>query len=198
MTAYSCVLGKEFFWPLNDNPEPPFWPHLTSIYLYPIPVTPCGKWMFERDDDAEELDSDPRHFDGLPYYRRNSYYEITDQNTNWDLVPPEDRKRRLFRTKFVHELFNQYHLSAAKAALQMPRLSGMSLTLSHHQHTPPQHEFWFEPGSQEWKVATAAWGNGNGSDAYEPSEEVYEMWNEVALKRTDRCIMIDYADTYGN
>ncbi|CAI7636688.1 unnamed protein product [Penicillium viridicatum] len=177
MGGNQCVLGKELFWPLNgDNPEPPFWPHLTGVSVDYIPVTPCGKWMFEQDDDAEEPDYDS---DSL-----GSYYDDMD-DTDQDWVPPEDRKCRLFRTKFVHELFNQYYLSAGKAALRMPKLDSMLLDVSHR----PQHRFWYQV---ENEVAKATWSSEDDPKAFEPSDEVLQIWNQVALEHTGHGLEVEF------
>ncbi|KAJ6131694.1 hypothetical protein N7471_006909 [Penicillium samsonianum] len=160
MGGNQCVLGKELFWPLNDY----------------IPITPCGKWMFEQDNDAEEPDYDS---DGL-----GSYYDDMD-DTDLDWVPPEDRKCRLFRTKFVHELFNQYYLSAGKAALRMPKLDSMLLDVSHR----PQHRFWYQV---ENEMAKVTWSSEDDPKAFEPSEEVLQIWNQVALEHTGNGLEVEF------
>ena len=143
-----------------------------------MPVTPCGKWMFEKDD-AEEFDYDIDRFD--------SYYDYWDdmEDTHQDWIPPEDRKCRLFRTQLVHELFNQYYISAGKAALRMPKLNRMSLGVSNR----PQHQFWYEVKND---VAKVTWSNENDPRAFEPSDEVLEIWNQVALEHTGHDLEVEF------
>jgi hypothetical protein len=172
-----CLLGKELFWPLNDdNAELPFWPHLIGVNVDYIPVTPCGKWMFEQQDDAEEPDYDSDSLD--------SHYDDMD-DTDRDWVAPEDRTCRLFRTKFVHELFNEYYLSAGKAALRMPRLDCMILNVSHQY----QHRFCYQV---ENEMAKATWFCEDDPKAFEPSDEVLQIWNQVALAHTSHDVEIAF------
>ncbi|KAJ5970395.1 uncharacterized protein N7479_000313 [Penicillium vulpinum] len=164
------------FWPLNDDdPKPLFWPHLTSLTLEYIPITPCGQWLFKQDDDVEpDYDSDSV----------GSYYDDMD-DTDQDWVPPEDRKFRRFRTKFVHELFNQYYLSAGKAALRMPKLESMLLDVSNRS----EHRFWYQV---ENGVAKVTWLGDDYPRGFEPSDEVLQLWKQVALEHTGRDLVVQF------
>ncbi|KAJ5120888.1 uncharacterized protein N7515_010276 [Penicillium bovifimosum] len=205
MSLSDCVLGKELFWPLNDdNPEPPFWPHLRSVELDSVPVTPCGKWMFEQFNGLWESDSDSSHISHLDVdaearrqadeYHFDTYHDMSGP---WDLVPEEDRDRRLFRTEFVDELFNQYYISAGKAALHMPKLESMELGFSHRQRVNYQHLFQYTRQNLDGKeMATATWGNEEGFEKFGPSEEVEDTWCEVALEHTGEYPMTDVTDIF--
>ncbi|KAJ5421172.1 hypothetical protein N7465_003691 [Penicillium sp. CMV-2018d] len=131
--------------------------------------------MFEQDDDAEEPDYDS---DGL-----GSYYDDID-DTDLDWVPPEDRKYRLFRTKFVHKSFNQYYLSAGKAA-RISELDSMLLDVLHR----PQHRFWYQV---ENEMAKVTWSSEEDPKAFEQSDEVLQFWNQVALEHTGNGLEVGF------
>ncbi|KXG47504.1 uncharacterized protein PGRI_013740 [Penicillium griseofulvum] len=175
MGGSQCVLGREFFWPLDgDTPEPPFWPHLTDVSFEYLPITPCGKWMFEKDEDEENYDSD-----GLGSY----YDDMEDTDRDW--VAPEDRRCNLFRTKPLHGLFNQHYLSAGKAALRMPKLESMFLDISNR----PRYQFRYGVKNG---VAKATWFNELDSKAFEPDEEVLQIWKQVALEHTGDDLVVEF------
>ncbi|OQD69583.1 hypothetical protein PENPOL_c002G10254 [Penicillium polonicum] len=175
MGGAQCVLGKEVFWPTdeqNHNIQLPFWPHFTDLWLGYEPVTPSGNWMFAKEEPQESEDEDD-HDSSDP---GSDYNEMDDTDKDWDA--PEDRMGKIFRTKPIHELFNAYYLSAANAALCMPKLDNMFLEVTNGWN---RQEFWYRVRDE---VANATWSSGDDPKAFEPSDEVLQLWKQVASART--------------
>ncbi|KAF4772554.1 hypothetical protein HAV15_012176 [Penicillium sp. str.  len=139
----------------------PFWPHFTDLWLGYEPVTPSGNWMFAKEEPQESEDEDD--YDSSD--PGSDYNEMDDTDKDW--IAPEDRMGKIFRTKPIHELFNAYYLSAANAALCMPKLDNMFLEVTNGWN---RHEFWYRVRDG---VANATWSSGDDPKAFEPSDEVF-------------------------
>lgn len=88
--------------------------------------------MFAKEEPQESEDEDD--YDSSD--PGSDYNEMDDTGKDW--VAPEDRMGKIFRTKPIHELFNGYYLSAANAALCMPKLDNMFLEVTNGWN---RHEF---------------------------------------------------------
>lgn len=121
----STVLGLELFWPSSSQEDTllvnrPFWPNLIDVTVSYAPVTPCGKWLLERDPEMETLDNntDPKYYNA----REEEYPESVR-------IPLEDRRSIYFRSKIIASHADKFYISAAWAALRMPKLRHMVLQI---------------------------------------------------------------------
>ena len=180
-----CVLGKELFWPTDDqnhNLQLPFWPHLTDLSVGYEPVTPSGHWMY-----AEEGAQESEYKDGYHLSDPGSDNEMDDTNLYW--IAPEDRDGRIFRIEPIHESFDAYFLSAANAALRMPKLDNMVLEVTNAWN---RHKFSYTVRNG---VANATWFHDYApSKVYRPSDKVLQLWKQVASARTGGELEIEFTE----
>lgn len=196
MSCTQCVVGKDLFWPLkDDNIQLPFWPRLKYLHLAYVPVTPSGKWLFEKEEPAGDEDDDYNSDDPSSIYD-----DMEEIDKYW--IFPEDRKFKSIRTKFNHELFNEFYISAGKAALRMPKLRYMKLVTSNCE----KHEFEY---LVEGGVAKATWSNSckrtsfqpweqemrraKAISAFQPNDQVLQLWNQVASEHTGGRLEVEIA-----
>ncbi|GIK07117.1 hypothetical protein Aspvir_002772 [Aspergillus viridinutans] len=159
----SAVIGKELFWPVNDdgNPQLPYWPNLTILSLDYQPTSPSGEWYFERDPNEDlGFEVDEREETLLPDYLQPA---------------PEDQRPRFLRSKASVKLIQEFYISAGRAAQRMPRLQYMDLKCSPGLIS---HQFEYQV---EEKGATATWTDLAG---YAPEECVVQAWRDAAFEHT--------------
>ncbi|KAL2132758.1 hypothetical protein VTI74DRAFT_3413 [Chaetomium olivicolor] len=163
------VVGPEILWPLERTaPEKkdPLWPRMRRYSINPGPIAPSGKWLFERDPDASDYESD------------SSDSEVSSG------VAPGDEREDHFREKLDADAANALLLAAARAARRMPALWKMDIVLN-----PPI-------GGSQLVVGYTAMANAarggtplaelvvESHPVFHPDEEVVQAWREAAGEHT--------------
>lgn len=175
------VFGREVFWPLvtQDNAELPSWPELNRMTLSYVPITPGGTRMFEKNEPEQILTLD-HHSTIDP----TIYEEMDDTDIDW--VPPGQRRNRWFRRKPNHEMFNEYFLTAGKAALRMPKMIIMKIEVVEGVN---MLGFRYEVTDG---VAKLTWLCDWDLQAFEISNEVLQIWEKVAYRHTGRDLELEF------
>lgn len=144
-----------------------------------VPITPGGTHMFEKKEPEQILTLGQHSTIDLTIYE-----EMDDTDIDW--VPPEQRRARWFRRKPNHEMFNQYFLTAGKAALQMPKLTNMKIEVVECVN---MLGFWYEVKDG---VAKVTWLCDWDFQAFEISSEVLQVWGKVAYEHTGRDLELEF------
>ncbi|PYH95602.1 hypothetical protein BO71DRAFT_473675 [Aspergillus ellipticus CBS 707.79] len=152
----NVVVGKELLCPpsLSANPHLPSWPKLTNIPVNYAITTPSGEWYFE----SQSTDGD-----------NNTQEEFPAHEEQGDL--PSDVLRASCK------LMNELYVSAARAALDMPRLKLMGLVADYNAVV---HRFTYSVFSG---TAEALWA---AEDRFTPEKRVISAWNAIAMRHTDQ------------
>ena len=167
------VISSEFFWPLDSDLTPqntPYWPHLTSLHILYTPVTPYGKWLFERNAAEEVYDIE----EGPDLSLQLEEDEIPLRE-DWDTV--------LFREVPNARLMNDLYLAAGRALAKMPRLKEMVLRA---QIGGFEHSLMFQ--AMDSKASLRLWS----TPRFEPEVTVLDIWREAAKKNTRAKLEIIY------
>jgi hypothetical protein len=174
LNIYLIVFSLEFFWPLDSDLTPqniPHWPHLTSLSIFYIPVTPYGKWLFERDP-AKEVDDD--RIEG-----RDLSLHMEDD----ELPPREDWNTDIFREKPSARLMNDFYLAAGRALAKMPRLREMTLVAEKYG---AEHSVAFK--AMDSTASLTLWS----TPPFEPEATVLDVWREAVKRNTGAELEITY------
>ena len=161
------VISSEFFWPLSSDVAPidsPHWPHLTTVNILFMPVTPSGQWLFERDPAERVIDNDED--------RRDLSLHFDSER----LPPREDWNTVDFRRKPNERLMNDFYLAIGRAVGNMPCLR--ELVLQAEQGCGVDHTFEFEA------TETTASLTMSSATPFELEEMVLDVWREAARKNT--------------
>ncbi|OTA53973.1 hypothetical protein K449DRAFT_426464 [Hypoxylon sp. EC38] len=162
------LCSTELFWPKDHLPGAPSprWESLETLDLLYRPMTPGGKWLFERDDSwTPRVIREPvRFFD--PVERR----------------PRENRRLYQWRYSPIQQIMDEFYIAVGQAVANMPKLMKLSLV----RIDDPEwrldgsclHAFSFQVF--EDKRALAYWA---GSPGYSPSEAVLKAWTRAAYER---------------
>lgn len=156
------VLSTELFWPLHLPSAPeqlPHWPHLTSIYISYLPLTPFGEWLFESGPDWHP-DRNPSHFTA----------------TNRKLAKL-DRRLSIFRIEPNHRLMNDFYLAAGRAVAEMPCLRNMRLQAQ--RSYPGKHVLCYDATASTIKLECFF------TPIFEFEQAVLDVWKEAAKKHTE-------------
>jgi hypothetical protein len=179
--------------PDEDLPSLPFWPNLIDVSVEYIEVSPSGQWLFDRDP----RDTPDTH----------SEWESSDEEDVYPehvRIPIEDRKQRYFRTMINACHADRFYAAAGRAAYRMPKLREMKI-----ENTGwPRYSLEYEVGAGTAKLT---WRNGDpradphetdvlvreaqSKRLYQPDEQVFECWREVALQHTGRSLEIEYKES---
>lgn len=116
--------------------------------------------------------------------------EKDETDVNW--TAPEDRNSRIFRCKYIHETFDVYYLSAANAALCIPKMNNMVLEVTNAWNI---HKFVYTVRNG---VANATWFHPSASTSvYRPSDRVLQVWKQVASARTRGFLEVEISHIRG-
>lgn len=159
------VISSEFFWPLGSNAEPknaPYWPHLTTLGIFFMPVTPSGLWLFERDPAEEIADDDENRRDLSLHYEP-------------DRLPlREDWHPVNFRLKPNERLMNDFYLAVGHAVGHMPCLRELDLQAEQGRGINHTLEFKVTETTASLTISSAT--------PFELEETVLNVWRESASK----------------
>lgn len=194
------VLGPELFWPSSSQEDTllvnrPFWPNLTDVTVSYAPVTPSGKWLLERDPEKTETSDD--NTDPEYYNAREEQYPESAR------IPPEDRRPTYFRSKIIASHADKFYISAAWAALRMPKLRHMVL----ENDGRPRHSLEYEvragtsrltlrnedvePCSFDTDISIR---QAKAKRLYQPDARVFEAWENVARGHTGRGLETEFKE----
>lgn len=196
----STVLGPELFWPSSSQEDTlpvnrPFWLNLRDVTVSYAPVTPSGKWLLERDPektDPTEDNTDPEYYDT----REEQYPESVR-------IPPEDRRSIYFRSKIIASYADRFYISAAWAALQMPKLRRMVLqtdglprySLEYEVRAGTSRLTWRneddEPCSFDTDILIR---QAKAKRLYQPDARVFEAWENVARRHTGKDLETEFKE----
>ena len=173
LNIHLIVISSEFFWPLDSDLDPqntPYWPYLTSLFIFYVPVTPYGKWLLERDP-AQEVDDTREDHDWSLHMSED------------ELPPYEDWNEVTFREIPNARLMNDFYLAAGRAAAKMPRLRKMVLVA--------------EKGSPEFSLEFKAMDSMASltlfsTPRFEPETAVLDIWRGAAKKNISAELEIIY------
>jgi hypothetical protein len=174
LTIYLIVISSEFFWPLDSDLTPqnrPYWPHLTSLTIFYVPVTPYGDWLFERDP-AQEADYDSEEGRDLSLHMKED-----------ELPRREDWNTVIFREIPNARLMNDFYLAAGRAAVKMPHLREMVLVAEKGR---PEHSLEFKGMDSKASLTFIS------TPRFEPEATVLDVWKEAAKKNTRAELEIIY------
>jgi hypothetical protein len=99
-------------------------------------------------------------------------------STDVSWIGPEQRAHQWFIRTPNREMFNGYFLLAGKAALQMPKLVCMRIEV-HGRLNKLKFEYEIKD-----ERATVSWTLRRDHRGFKPSDEVKQIWKEVAIKHT--------------
>ncbi|KAJ5906757.1 uncharacterized protein N7473_003673 [Penicillium subrubescens] len=193
------VLGPELFWPLNSKEYSvsvnlPFWPNLKEVVVNYAPVTPSGEWLQERDPEDTDTDdnTDPEYYNA----REEGYPESVR-------VPLEDRRCIHFRFNLIASHANRFYISAAWAALRMPKLRQMILQTDGISRYSLEYEVRAGTSRLTWRTLDSAdcliGGDPSTKQAraerlYQPDARVLEAWENVAPEHTGRGLETEFKE----
>ena len=174
LTIDLTVISSEFFWPLDSDLTPqntPYWPYLTSLTIFYIPVTPYGDWLFERDP-AQEAD-----------YNSEEGYDLSLYMKEDELPLREDWNHVIFREIPNSRLMNDFYLAAGRAAVKMPYLKEMVLLA---ENGGPKYSLKFKGMDSKASLTFIS------MPRFEPEATVLDVWREAAKKNTGAELEIIY------
>jgi hypothetical protein len=168
---------------------------LIEVSVEYMEITPSGEWLLDRDPGETPEDSTD-DFDATFGDEEDSYPEYVR-------IPLQDRKSKFFRTRIIAGHVDRLYASAGRAALRMPKLRWMML-----QNVGPVHyslEYEVQAG-----LSKLTWRNRDLTDGpyepdalvrrekakslYQPDEEVFEIWRNVAIQHTGRDVEIEFKE----
>ncbi|KAI0097782.1 hypothetical protein F4776DRAFT_669394 [Hypoxylon sp. NC0597] len=164
----SALGSTELFWPKDHLPETtePHWQWLETLKLVYRPMTPDGRWLFERDNS---------------WSPREVRTEVEAFRPMVGSLPVMYRLHR-FRHTPIQELMDEFYIAAGRAVANMPKLTRLVLTVSERPAIRPEwespHAFCFQVF--EGRYAVACW---RGSPRYTPSTAVLKVWRRAAYER---------------
>jgi hypothetical protein len=178
-------VGPETLWPLalertapDQQDNDPLWPTMRHYGIYPGPIAPSGKWLFELDPDGSGFGSDNGSF-------------ISVEST----VVPGDEREDPFRDKLDVDAAHAMILAMARAARRMPALRTMEFRL----YPPLSRDkgllevvYTTEAGTARGGTPVAPPGGGSATaellveswPVYQPDEEVMQTWREAAQEHS--------------
>ncbi|KAI0836669.1 hypothetical protein F5Y06DRAFT_298355 [Hypoxylon sp. FL0890] len=169
INIYGILGSTELFWPKDYQPgaPKPYWQSLEYLKISYHPITPCGKWLFERDHSWRARVMNKQLF-----------------------VRPEPREGRAnedyhayqWRHTAIQKDMDEFYIAVGLAMANMPKLSTLELNAINlpawRWDEKPLHAFSFKVCSNTEAVAT--W---HSSPIFQPGPEVLHVWNQSAFKR---------------